>query len=82
MKNIRFSVRGSGKFPITMLARGGCHPSEEEDAQSMADYTSLRTINLVGFTPSDDSWRAFGWSIVKRPPIMTDDYNIYHTWPC
>ena len=82
MKTMKFSVRGSGKFPFMMLARGSCHPSTEEDARSMVDYSSNRTVNLTGLMPNEDSWRSFGWSVVRRPPLMVDDYNTYHTWPC
>lgn len=82
MKTVSFTVRGYGKFPFAMLARGGCHPSEEEDARSMVDHSSIRTVSLIGLMPNTDSWRSYGWSVVSGPPIMVDDYNIYHTWPC
>jgi|10_taG_2_1085330.scaffolds.fasta_scaffold13291_3 hypothetical protein len=82
MKNFRFTVKGSGEFPYVMLARGACHPSQEEDSRSMANFSSARSVNLVGLIPNEDSWRSFGWSIIVRPPLMLDDYNTYHTWPC
>jgi hypothetical protein len=82
MKDFRFTVRGSGDFPFVMLSRGACHPNQEEDSRSMVNFSSVRSVSLIGFMPNEDSWRSFGWSIVSRPPLMVDDHNVYHTWPC
>lgn len=82
MNSNRFSVKGSGDFPYAMLQRGKCYPEAEVDVENMLSYSSPRTINLVGFLQSEDSWRSFGWMVVSGPPLYKEEYTKYHTWPC
>jgi hypothetical protein len=77
-----FTVKGSGPFPFVMLQRGKCHPNSEKDVDNLFNYSGTRTIKLRGQLPNDNLWKAHGWSVISRPAIYKDDYNIYHTWPC
>ncbi len=82
MTSNRFTVKGSGSFPYVLLQRGKCYPEREVDVDSMFNYTSSRTINLIGFPPNEDSWRSFGWMVISQPPFYKEEYVKYHTWPC
>jgi hypothetical protein len=78
-----FSVKGSGRFPYKLLSLCCAYPQGELDAYNIfEEKTRVRTINLVGNMPSANFWASNGWSVVKSPPVMVDDYNEYHTWPC
>ena len=78
-----FSVKGSGGFPYRLLSACCAYPLNEIDAEKIfSEETRSRTINLVGNIPIANFWASYGWSVVKSPPIIADDYNDYHTWPC
>ena len=82
MSNLSFTVKGSGPFPFTMLQRDRCHPISEKDVDNLFNYSGTRTIHLRGQSPSDNLWKTHGWSVIMRPAMYKDDYNVYHTWPC
>ena len=51
----KFSVRGSGEFPLDMLRYAACHPNTQEDAWKIEaqgigfDLTKVREVELVGY---------------------------------
>ena len=82
MNDYLFSVKGSGSFPFIMLQRDQCHPVDEKDVDNLFNSSGTRTVRLRGQLPNNDVWRVYGWSVISRPAVYKDDYNVYHTWPC
>jgi hypothetical protein len=70
----RFSVVGSGYFPLPMLAWDRCAPLDADEAikiNSQILSPSGRTIALVGHVPrgwtpqpTASRWESFGWRVV------------------
>jgi hypothetical protein len=69
-KQVMFTVKGSGEFPLDMLRYDMCCPARTEDAQRLIVdegwIEEVREIQLIGFTcrntfPTVDRWKSFGW---------------------
>ena len=71
---VRFEVRGSGRFPLDMLRYDTACPATGEDASRIAqDTRGERAVTLRRFTRdpnlfhggvSIDRWASFGWKLV------------------
>ncbi len=71
----RFTVEGSGRFPIDMLRYDSCFPETEfEGSGRIGDDTTIdrREVKLMtyhehkarnGLTPA--RWASFGWKIIE-----------------
>ena len=81
-----FQVKGIGVFPFSLLSEQCCFPMSKEDAAKVFESKySNRAITMQSHRlPSSATWKSFGWSIVgiSDPLIESEDYNLYHTWPC
>ena len=80
-----FEVTGIGDFPHRLLAEQGCFPEEGKDAENAFERSgSKRTVRMKGITsPSPNLWRSYGWSLLSfSHMISSEDYTVYHTWPC
>lgn len=70
---VRYSVIGSGQFPVDMLRYDNAIPAKEDDAGKIApsrwaDSSAFdeRTVELKSeFYPTEGRWESFGWSIVR-----------------
>jgi len=69
MMVFKFTVRGSGAFPLDMLRRDECYPAGEIDVHNMvvdvhgqASDESERSVSLIrrGMMPSPERWASFG----------------------
>ena len=77
-----FEVKGSGEFPIELLATARCYPIDRANANSIHD-TERRVIQLSSnISQNQMVWFFKGWKIISGVILEKDDYNVYHTWPC
>jgi len=66
--SVRFTVEGSGRFPLDMLRYDRCCPEDQSDSGRM-EARGLRKINLIRFTPEKGRppqamrWASFGWYV-------------------
>lgn len=77
---IRFSVTGSGRFPIDMLRYDSAVPYAERDADEISrrvEDDSERTVNLIAFTPLGrilsptwGRWHSFGWRCSEAQEVQ------------
>ena len=84
-KTYYFEITGNGVFPHRLLAEQGCFPKEEQDSIKAFERSGFkRTITLRSVSaPKPDLWRTQGWMVrVISNNIPSEDYTIYHTWPC
>lgn len=73
-KKVRYSVIGSGHFPVDMLRYDNAIPTKEADAGKIApskwagnEAFGERTVELKSeFYPTEDRWNSFGWRIVPN----------------
>lgn len=74
MYETRFTVEGTGQFPLDMLRYDRCFPAKGEDAISMAnDHIRVpRRIQLDVRHPfkgdrmvTRERWASFGWTLVQ-----------------
>ena len=78
----KFEVSGFGKFPPHMLSHTRCWPESDDDSLMLFD-TARRTISMSSLLkPNKNVWASYGWTCSLVNPIDSDDYNVYHTWPC
>jgi len=70
----RFTVAGSGEFPVDMLRYDRCFPNSTEDAlailtpEKREDYTKIREVALCSTrqaAPTAGRWNSFCWGVVK-----------------
>ncbi len=82
MRDSLFVVIGSGDFPVDMLHTARCYPAEREDVNILFNYSNRRTISLRGPIPNESLWTSKGWTVISREADTSENYNLYHTWPC
>lgn len=67
-KLIKFTVEGSGPFPLDMLRYDSAHPSSETDANRAQDAErGRRRVTLLSTAwkaPTVGRWESFGWHVV------------------
>ncbi len=69
----RFTVEGSGSFPLDMLRYDGCYPRDSNAVSHMISKEP-RQIDLTTVMPGKDwqptsaRWSSFGWSVARREP--------------
>ncbi len=64
----RFTVRGSGEFPLDMLRYDSCWPKTGHDVAALEDHTARRDVRLCKYAANKRGpffeagrWRSFGW---------------------
>jgi hypothetical protein len=72
---LRFTVEGTGTFPLDMLRYDCCWPVSQQDVAAM-DYVpgqrpATRKVDLVMCAittngPACERWSSFGWSVVPE----------------
>jgi|15BtaG_2_1085339.scaffolds.fasta_scaffold00040_24 hypothetical protein len=79
----KFSVLGSGEFPVGLLAKYKCFPSSGENASLIAKESfRSRRIKLQGLMrPNKKVWLSYGWVVTGIAEEQECDYDNYHTWP-
>ena len=71
----RFTVHGSGEFPLDMLRSDRCWPAGADDAArigahyGVADAEDVRARVIMletteKYTPNRQRWLSFGWRVV------------------
>ncbi len=71
----RFTVEGTGEFPLDMLRSDQCWPASADDAarigahHAMADPGGVRarTVTLetaAKYAPNRQRWLSFGWRVI------------------
>lgn len=72
----RFTVKGSGVFPLDMLRYDVCYPQEQEDAFKILESPDVRTVTLIkpvddkNSTPTPARWQSFGWEVISLDYIV------------
>ena len=76
MKIRSFTVRGVGAFPVDMLRRDACYPSDTGDALSIAcsweehpTKARERTVRLSTTSitaPHVERWASYGWAVLSE----------------
>jgi hypothetical protein len=75
MKLYRYTVSGSGYFPVDMLRYDSAWPNGQQSATDMLSQhrgseVPLRRVELMSIkTPTAARWRSFGWRVDQ--PIAT-----------
>jgi hypothetical protein len=74
-KGCKFTVRGSGRFPVDMLRYDRCFPTSTEavmhiahqlrDGEGVEQYRSVELATDWTSTPTVSRWRSFGWEVVS-----------------
>lgn len=70
---LKFSVVGSGEFPLDMLRYDGVYPLTEGDANLIRKEEERRTVWLVKpdgdmhWIPNIKRWKSFGWTFLEGP---------------
>lgn len=68
----KFTVRGSGPFPIDMLRYDYCWPATEQDSgliqcdrmtERMTRGVRISRVVEQGKVPTDARWQSFGWTV-------------------
>ena len=78
---VRFTVRGSGKFPADMLRYDACYPATEGDARAIytAEWdTAPYDVTVEAVREGKDQrtrhtperWKSFGWEVVEGPTAV------------
>ena len=67
-KIVRYTVTGSGAFPMDMLRYDSTWPRDSDDAHTMGagdNYTlrERRTVKLAGLRVTAARWASFGWHV-------------------
>lgn len=73
---MRFTVEGSGSFPIDMLRYDACWPATQADVSTVeSSFLSVRlrgpgprkvTVETNGARrPTRDRWASFGWAVIE-----------------
>lgn len=66
----RFTVTGTGRFPLDMLRYDSCWPATQTDVHNMSDHghavmgrcPSTIALETHG-EPTSDRWASFGWEV-------------------
>ena len=66
----RFTVTGTGRFPLDMLRYDSCWPARQDDVHNISDHGGASwgrapsTIMLETHgEPTADRWSSFGWVV-------------------
>ena len=68
---VKFTVTGSGYFPVDMLRYDACFPRTSQDVSTMlkqggpnAEHMVFRTVEMNSYQqPTLDRWASFGWKV-------------------
>lgn len=67
MKAFKFTVEGSGSFPLDMLRYDCCWPATSGDVAQMTavTYNTKRKVELLSHRePTKERWKSFIWPVV------------------
>jgi hypothetical protein len=77
---VRFTVEGSGIFPLDMLRYDRCYPRSENDANTAQDGRVRRQVELLApnraeayWQPTAGRWESFGWKVLKWERVSYSD---------
>ena len=60
----RYTVIGSGYFPVDMLRYDAAWPDSQEDAGRILDFEANREVKLRSYRiPTIARWKSFGWQV-------------------
>lgn len=65
----RYTVQGSGTFPLDMLRYDVCWPSTQDDVINIdprmgTEFHKIRRISVTSIRlPSNNRWASFGWTV-------------------
>ena len=64
-KIVRYTVTGTGEFPMDMLRYDSSWPWGSEDAHTMGavEWRSRRIVKLAGLRVTAARWASFGWHV-------------------
>jgi hypothetical protein len=68
LKLYRYTVEGTGQFPVDMLRYDSCWPSTSKDVPLP---TKGGRVELVGIQePTLLRWRSFGWTVTSKVVVI------------
>ena len=72
-----FIVEGRGHFPLDMLRRDSCFPTDEGETYYMRNHNSENAqVTLKTHQPfiTEGRWNSFGWKIIHSSPLDKAGY--------
>lgn len=73
IKMHRYTMTGSGEFPLDMLRYDRAFPDTQADVKILEAGRAPRRVTLVSYRwPTTERWRSFGWSLDGK--VVKADY--------